>query len=235
MSGYYIGVLTGPVIGPVIGGSMVQRWDWRALQWFLVIYGAASLLLILFTLPETLRKEPLVLIGSDSTPLEHKTPAPPTRCDKLISTSRRGLGMLFGPLHVIALFRSPIILVNVYLASSTFLILRMFAVILQDDFAAKPYSFDNAQLGLVFLPYTLGLFLGDIFAGKWADSKMKSAATAAERYNSEGRLICYPEDRVKENAWIGVLLFSGSLLWYGWTVHAGSFWAIPVGFQCLSL
>ena len=237
MSGYYIGVLTGPVIGPIIGGLLVQNWDWRALQWFLVVYGATGIFLIFFTLPETLREEPLVMTGTEGGGLVHEVPTTLTRPNKLIFAGRKGLEMLFGPLRIVALFRSPIILINIYLASNTFLVVRMFAVVIQDDFSSIPYSLNGTRLGLVFLPYTVGLFVGDVFAGKWSDYRMRSVAIAAGRYDSEGELIYYPEDRVRENAWIGILLFSGSLIWYGWSIRAGSFWPVPVGFhflpQCL--
>ena len=56
MSVYYVGLLLGPALGPVIGGALVQRWSWRATQWFQMAYGALILILISFALPETTQK-----------------------------------------------------------------------------------------------------------------------------------------------------------------------------------
>jgi EmrB/QacA subfamily drug resistance transporter len=39
--------------GPVIGGALVGRWDWRAIFWFNLIFGLLALLAGLFVLPES--------------------------------------------------------------------------------------------------------------------------------------------------------------------------------------
>ncbi|GMF08062.1 unnamed protein product [Ambrosiozyma monospora] len=59
MGVFYLGVLGGPLLAPIIGGAITQNnsLGWRATQWFLVILSGCSLLLILFFLPETLRKQ----------------------------------------------------------------------------------------------------------------------------------------------------------------------------------
>ncbi|CDK28500.1 unnamed protein product [Kuraishia capsulata CBS 1993] len=52
---YYLGPLCGPLFAPIIGGALNEGWGWRATQWFLVIFSALCLLLLVFVLPETLR------------------------------------------------------------------------------------------------------------------------------------------------------------------------------------
>lgn len=39
---FYLGPLCGPLLAPIIGGALAQRWNWRATLWFLVIYGGKS-------------------------------------------------------------------------------------------------------------------------------------------------------------------------------------------------
>lgn len=46
--------------------------------------------------------------------------------------------------------------------------------------------------------------------------------------DSHDPLVLLPEDRMRENAWLGALLYPGALLWYGWTAHFGVFWLVPV-------
>lgn len=39
MGFFYLGPLCGPLFAPILGGIVGERWDWRATQWVLVIYG----------------------------------------------------------------------------------------------------------------------------------------------------------------------------------------------------
>lgn len=56
MGWYYLGPLCGPFLAPILGGAVAQGWGWRATQWLLVIFSGCNTFLILFLLPETLRK-----------------------------------------------------------------------------------------------------------------------------------------------------------------------------------
>lgn len=56
MGYYYLGPLMGPFLAPILGGIVAQVWGWRATQWLLVIFSGCNCMLILFLLPETLRK-----------------------------------------------------------------------------------------------------------------------------------------------------------------------------------
>ena len=51
---FYLGSLAdGTLLGPLLGGLLMQEWGWQATQWFLAIYGGVVLMLIIFCLPET--------------------------------------------------------------------------------------------------------------------------------------------------------------------------------------
>jgi multidrug resistance protein len=66
---FYLGPLCGPLFAPIIGGSLAQKFGWRATQWFLVIFGAVVTVGLVFLLPETLkRRKPLI----DEVPEEEK-------------------------------------------------------------------------------------------------------------------------------------------------------------------
>lgn len=54
---FYLGPLLGPFLSPIIGGAVSEAWNWRAGMWFMVILCGFNLLMIVFLLPETLRKE----------------------------------------------------------------------------------------------------------------------------------------------------------------------------------
>lgn len=46
-------------------------------------------------------------------------------------------------------------------------------------------------------------------------------------------LVYRPEDRMRENAWLGTLIYSGALIWYGWTAENGVIWPVPVSIVTL--
>jgi multidrug resistance protein len=56
---FYLGPLAGPLLSPIIGGAITssKSFGWRATQWFLIILSGVSCLMIIFLLPETLRKQ----------------------------------------------------------------------------------------------------------------------------------------------------------------------------------
>jgi multidrug resistance protein len=58
---FYLGPLCGPLLAPIIGGLLAQGFNWRATQWFTVIYGGIMIVFIVFALPETLKpQKPLI-------------------------------------------------------------------------------------------------------------------------------------------------------------------------------
>ena len=61
------------------------------------------------------------------------------------------------------------------------------------------------------------------------DRIMNREAVRANRYAEDGKLIFQPEDRMRENAWLGALLYPAALIWYGWTAEKGVFIVAPVG------
>ena len=55
MGVFYLGPLMGPLLAPIIGGALSQRFGWRSTQWFLAIYGSVLLIFLFFCLPEVRR------------------------------------------------------------------------------------------------------------------------------------------------------------------------------------
>ncbi|KAL9012538.1 MAG: hypothetical protein Q9173_002711 [Seirophora scorigena] len=55
MSIFYLGPLCGPLLAPIIGGALAQRWGWRSTQWFQALYGGVLLIFLVLALPETLK------------------------------------------------------------------------------------------------------------------------------------------------------------------------------------
>ena len=57
MGVYYSAPLLGPAIGAILGGGLTQSFSWRAIFWFLAIWGAVIFSAFLFLFKDTFRKE----------------------------------------------------------------------------------------------------------------------------------------------------------------------------------
>ncbi|CAD6586120.1 MAG: hypothetical protein ASARMPREDX12_002275 [Alectoria sarmentosa] len=232
---FYLGPLLGPAVGPVIGGALTQAWDWRATQWFLAIMCGACLLVILFCLPETLGSSRERIGGEKeifpcSDDLEQNEPR---NVHRQSFRSRFQIGgriivaNIIDPLRILVYLRFPAILLPVYLASVSLGMLVVWSVSIQAAFSKPPYDYSALIIGLLFIPFSMGLILASILGGRWSDYIMLRAAKRAGRLDEKGKLVARPGDRVRENAWLSIVLFSGGLLWYGWTVKYGVLWIVP--------
>ncbi|KAL1954923.1 hypothetical protein VTO42DRAFT_461 [Malbranchea cinnamomea] len=232
---FYLGPLCGPLFAPIVGGALANRWSWRSTQWFLAIYGGVMVAFLLFGLPETLeRRKSLPALPEESEP-------PPPRVERTLSrvSSRqvvaqtsRALRVLkltvVDPLKILLYLRFPAVFLTVAYASITFGSLYVLNVSIQDAFGKAPYNFSILILGLLYIPNSLGYILSSIVGGRWMDAIMQREAKKANRVDERGRLIFIPEDRMKENAWFGALVYPAALIWYGWTVQKGVHWIVPM-------
>lgn len=228
MSIYYLGPLLGPALGPVIGGALAQRWDWRATQWFLTIYGALFLVAILFFLPETLRHRKEIMDRTDKEESTADNQAKHLPQSRLKKGTTLVMKAVVDPLRILVYLRFPAILMTVYFASITFGIIGIWAISIQQTFSSPPYGYSALIVGLMYLPFSVGLILGSILGGKWSDYIMAREARSAGRYNDAGVLVPRPEDRMRENAWLSIVFFPGALVWYGWTAEKSLLWVVPV-------
>jgi len=132
------------------------------------------------------------------------------------------------PLGIIMYLRFPPVLLTVYYASITFGALYVLNVSIQATFGKPPYNFSTLLVGLLYIPNSLGYVIASLFGGRWMDRIMQREAKKANRYDENGKLVYRPEDRMRENAWLGAFLYPAALIWYGWTVERGVYWLVPV-------
>ena len=141
----------------------------------------------------------------------------------------RMLRMFFlDPLKIVLWLRFPAVALTVYYAAVTFGSLYILNVSIQLSFSRPPYNFPTIIVGLLYIPNSLGYFLASIFGGRWMDWIMRREAVKSGRIGADGKLVYRPEDRMKENAWLGAVLYPAALVWYGWTVQKGVYWLAPV-------
>ncbi|MCJ1282460.1 hypothetical protein MMC26_001783 [Xylographa opegraphella] len=223
MSIYFVGILAGPVLGPVLGGLLTQRWSWRGTQWFMMAYSSLILLLILFGLPNTLRGAAEPSSATQNPRLGYKS----SRAKVTAWLLRAGSAAL-SPFRILYFLLCPAIALIIYLASITFLVVKALQISIQQSFATSPYNFTPSILGLAFLPFSIGLILGDLVGGQWSDHVMHRTAVSRNGQEEGSEPTHTPEDRLQENAWVAIILFPAGLLWYGWSIDKGVFWVVPM-------
>ncbi|KAL4938128.1 hypothetical protein BDV06DRAFT_215333 [Aspergillus oleicola] len=231
---FYLGPLCGPLIAPIVGGALAQRWEWRSTMWFFSAYGGVVVALIVLGLPETLKStKPLF------PPIEQPDDQPGFSDRLSRVSSRQVLGattrwlkiakiIFLDPLKIILYLRYLPVLLTVYYASITFGSLYVLNVSIETTFHRDPYNFSTIIVGLLYIPNSLGYVVSSIFGGRWIDKIMEREAKKANRYDEKGNLIFRPEDRMRENAWLGAMLYPAGLIWYGWTADKGVFWLAPM-------
>ena len=231
---FYLGPLSGPLLAPIIGGILAQRWGWRSTLWFLVAFGALVVILIFFALPETLAVQKPILPepADDEDGIAATRPISRLSSRPVMHFTARWLKRLkiifIDPLKIVLYLRYIPVLLSVYYSSIAFGSLYVLNVSVQDTFSKPPYNFPTIIVGLLYIPNSLGYFVASFVGGKWMDSIMHREARRANRYDEKGRLIFRPEDRMRENAWLGAFLYPAALIWYGWTADKGVFWLAPV-------
>ncbi|KAF2008068.1 MFS general substrate transporter [Amniculicola lignicola CBS 123094] len=232
---FYLGPLCGPLFAPIIGGALAEKLGWRSTQWFLVIYGGVTVLLLVFVLPETLRsKTPTVAPLPASTPGKRPTENL-SRVSTRQSVAKKSKSILshlrrtfIDPFSILLYIRFLPVLCTVYYASITFAALYFLNISIQKTFSAPPYNFSTLIVGLLYIPNSVGYLLASVFGGMWIDRIMHREARKAGRYDDKGKLIFRPEDRLRENAWIAAFLWPAALIWYGWSVEKGIAWIVPM-------
>ncbi|KAI1303469.1 major facilitator superfamily domain-containing protein [Xylaria venustula] len=236
---FYLGPLMGPLLAPIIGGALTARYGWRSTMYFLAVYGVLILGLILFGIPETLSRtlQEQKIAEALSAPVDTNNDNPTTL--SRVSTRRsvvqartKTLGLwakraFVDPLSIIKFLRFPAVALTVMYAAITFGSLYVLNICVQSAYAAPPYNFSPLIVGVLYIPSSLGYFIASLLGGPWLDRIMERSARRAGRYDARGRLIYYPEDRVRENAWISSTLYPGALLWFGWTIQTHQHWAVP--------
>lgn len=245
---FYLGPLCGPLISPIVGGALAEGLGWSSIMWFQVIFGAIIWFLILFFLPETLKarkslaaeaeQEVMASVTGEKNNLEAGETGGGTtltrvstkqsvkiKTKKYVAMTRR---CLVDPLAIILNLRSPAVALTVYYASVTFGCLYVLNISVEQTFSSKPYGYSTIIVGLMYIPNSLGYFVSSLLGGKWVDHIMHREARKAGRYDENGKLVFRPEDRMRENVWLGAFMYPTALIWYGWSVQEGVFWLCPV-------
>ncbi|KAH8897986.1 MFS general substrate transporter, partial [Thozetella sp. PMI_491] len=165
--------MMGQSIGPVLGGVITELFGFRAIFWFLFALGATTLLLILFFLPETLRR----VAGDGSVPLHgiHRPwiyfffkshgPAPIQPDAHAAPAPRITLASIFSPLRF--LFEKDVF-VTLFFGAVVYAVWSMVTSSTTFLFQSR-FHLTDIEVGLVFLPNGLGCVAGSLLTGRLLD------------------------------------------------------------------
>ncbi|KAK0654669.1 Quinidine resistance protein 1 [Lasiodiplodia hormozganensis] len=167
---FQAGLLMPVAIGPVIGGALAGSLGWRAIFWFLTIYSAVFLVLLILLLPETLRsivanggrvppnpiaKYPLLVYQKTS--MVKWTP----ETESLQPAARKHIDVT-GPFRIlISKQAAPIILfLAIYYA------VWQMSITAMSSLFEEHYGLGETEIGLTFIANGVGSMVGTLVTGK---------------------------------------------------------------------
>lgn len=207
--------LLGPALGPIIGGVMVQKLNWRWLFWVISIFDGVVLFLFIVALPETHAQ---TLLSKKATALRKSTSDPyytEYDLDNATFAKRLKLGML-RPTRL--LLTQPVIqiaaLILAYQFGLLYIALSTFSSLWTDQYHQTP-----AVSGLHYLAMVIGYTIANQLGG-WATDRVW--AKLKEKHRGQTK----PENRVPI-IFPGAVLIPIGLLWYGWAAQKRMHWIMP--------
>jgi multidrug resistance protein len=217
MAAFITSVQMGPALGPLVGGFVVERENWRWTQWTILF---ALVIIIGNTLPmsETFKKVILKRraesLGADW-PSEQKSSESETIRYFLTTTIIRPMHMLFT--------EKIVTLLDLYVATSFGLLNAFFAAF--PLVFEEQYNFGPEIVGLTFLGQAVGSLAGFLMVIAF-DKYFYQPRSKAQRESNPSSKV-QPEQRL----WIAMLgapMLPASLFWFGWTAKPSIHWISPV-------
>ncbi|KAK4234690.1 major facilitator superfamily domain-containing protein [Achaetomium macrosporum] len=216
MTLFSLGSLTGPILGPLIGGFIATTKGWRWTFWVLAIGGGAAGVAALVTLRET---HPRVLLERKAAQLRAKTGNPHLRSKLALPLPPRRVLNRALVRPTMLLLRSPIVLVLSLYVGLIFGIMYLLFTTFTSVFEGQ-YGFTTATSGLVYL----GLGISMLFSVPIFNSLNKRMMAQAV---ANGQPSPPLEQRLLPMIWFSPSVAVGLFI-YGWTAQYKVHWIVPI-------
>ncbi|KZP25669.1 MFS general substrate transporter [Athelia psychrophila] len=215
-------VFVGPVLGPIVGGFLVESTlGWRWVYWIMMIFAGVCTAIMVVCLPETFAP---VILQRKAVALRRASPSNPAPNAELYAEHEKQDWSPRGVLHrtlyrpFIMLAQEPIlVLVTIYLSliyGVLYALFEAFPLI----FIAK-HGFTLSQSGLVFIGVGVGTSIG-----AWLNLMLSRHYPVLM---IKWRGFPPPEERLY-GAMVGALAFVVGIFWVGWSGNYASVpWAVP--------
>jgi MFS family permease len=226
---YQAGLLAPLAIGPVVGGIFAQTLGWRAIFWFLTIFGGVFLLVLVIVLPETLRS----MVGDGSLPVKglsnsllshlqrHRHRNENVRSSEVSPRiNKRSPVNILGAIQIIFGFEVTFIIIFLSILYTTW----QMQITAMSTLFSRTYGLTGIQIGLTFLANGFGCIIGSLTTGKFLDFEYRRFK---RRYENN------PEDFPLEQArlrtvWLWGGMEAASLLVFGWTLRFHVHISVPI-------
>ncbi|KAL6851830.1 MFS general substrate transporter [Trichoderma novae-zelandiae] len=208
---YFVSPFLGPAFGPVIGGFVSEKKDFRWLEWVILFMVAFNYIYAL-PQPETYKK---TILQKRAKMLKQSNASPATDSAPLSAVVQRIVLKPFKMLFV----ESIVLFMTIYMAFN-FAVFYSFFAAFPYIFGGK-YGFTPGQEGLTFISIALGCVIGFLTV-VYIDRR---TYPALEAKHGVGQVP--PEHRLY-GAMVGCALNPISLFWFGWTANSGVYWLSPV-------
>ncbi|KAH7095913.1 major facilitator superfamily domain-containing protein [Paraphoma chrysanthemicola] len=218
---YSMGILFGPILGPICGGFIAQRAGWRWDMWVVLIVACILTVGLIFFNTETYSP---VLLERKTRKLRTELNRPELQnimtYDKDIAARSQAQIIKNGMIRPLKMLtRSPIVLFcSLYMSFLFGLLFLLFTTI--TPVFIKTYGWSPEITGLAYLGIGIGNFIGIGFVAKTSDATIIRLA-------KKNKGVYEPEMRLPLCVFFG-LLIPVALFWYGWAAHAKTHWIVPI-------
>ncbi|KAF4632586.1 hypothetical protein G7Y89_g5541 [Cudoniella acicularis] len=233
-------VMFAPALAPVLGGILTEFLGWRSSFWFLTI--AAGVFLVVYApfVPETARN----IVGNGSIPpprlnaslisilhktrnlesqTDHSTPPQPKKVPRKIPIPN-----IYAAIAII--FEKDVGILMFFM--SLFVMANYAMLVPLQDVIRRQYDFNDLQVGLCYIPFSIGSIFGSVIVGKllnWNYARVaRSIGVSVDRKRGDD-LRKFPIERARlDLMWPWTGLAVAMMVSWGWVVDSGTNLAAPL-------